>query len=353
MKHTQLLLLAVFLNLFISCSDDETTPIPEPSGAYENGILIANEGPFAGGSGTVSFMSNDYSKIEQNIYQNVNGDNTGNVLNSIGFYDENAYLVANVSNRITVVDRHTFEKISVIEDGLNNPRFFEAINDVGFVTNWGDPLDNSDDYVAAIDLTSGNIISKISVAFGPEKMLVVGNKLYVAHKGGYGHNNLISVIDPALVEVEEEIEVGDVPGSMLVDIKGDLWVLCEGIPAWTGSETNGSLVRINTNTNQVISELDFGTGNHPQFLASEIGYFYYSLNGNVYKMSDTSLQIPTEALISGVFFYNMEVENGVLYGADAKDFASNGSIEIYNLNDASFMNSIPVGIIPGGIYFNN
>ena len=355
MKHSNLLFLAALLTLFISCSDDDDPVItPEPIGAYANGILIANEGPFASGYGSVSYISNDYNTVEQNIYQNVNtGDNVGNVLNSIGFFEDEAYLIANVSNKIAVVDRYTFEKKGLITSGLVNPRHFAGVDGIGYVTNWGDPFDNEDDYVAVIDLTSESIISNIPVDFGPEKMVVVGTRVYVAHKGGYGHNNVITVIDTLTNSIVEEIQVGDVPGSMIVDNRGKLWVLCEGIPSWTGAETNGSLMRINLGTNQIELELDFATNEHPQFLSGDTGNMYYSLDGNIYTMRDTASELPTSESISGVYFYSMEVRDGILYGADAKDYASNGSIEIYDmLGGNSFVQSIPSGIIPGGIYFN-
>ncbi len=354
MKHSKLLLFVALFSFLVSCSDDDPVTPSEPSGAYEKGILISNEGPFGGGFGSVTYIGNDLETVEQNIYQNVNvNDNVGNVLNAIGFYEDTAYLIANVSNKITVVDRYTFEKKSVIQNGLNNPRHFDAVDGIGYVTNWGDPLDESDDYVAVIDLSTESIVTNISVAFGPEKVLALGRKLYVAHKGGYGHNNIISVIDADTYQVDEEIEVGDVPASMADDFKGNLWVLCEGIPSWTGNETNGSLVRIRTSSNEVTLNLDFGAQNHPQFLSADTGYLYYNLNGNIYKMRDTDSELPTTEELSGLYFYNMVVNEGMLYGADAKDYASNGSIEMYSIEGNSFVKSISTGIIPGGIYFNN
>ena len=352
MKNSILLLTALF-SIFISCSDDDPISNPEPLGAYQQGLLISNEGPFASGHGSVTFISRDYNRVEQAIYQSNNAnDNVGNVLNSIGFYEDKAYLVANVSNKITVVDRYTFERKSLFLSGLNNPRYFEAVNGIGFVTNWGDPFDETDDYVAVIDLSSESVIAKVPVDFGPEKIIALGSKIYIAHKGGYGHNNKVTVIDTNNYVVETEIEVGDVPGSMVADFKGNLWVLCEGVPAWTGNETNGSLLRINSSSNEITLKLDFKTQEHPQFLTGELGEFFYYLNGNIYKMRESDSALPIDEELSGLYFYTMEVIDGTLYGADAKDYASNGSIEVYNLAEKSFVTSIPAGIIPGGIYFN-
>ena len=48
----------------------------------------------------------------------------------------------------------------------------------------------------------------------------------------------------------------------------------------------------------------------------------------------------------------MIVDNGRLYGTDAGDFASNGTLLVYDLNAEMELTTLTVGIIPGGIYFN-
>ena len=177
-------LLIVFLFITSCSSDDET--VPAPLGDYVNGILITNEGPFQNGTGTITYVSNDYTTIEQQVFNQVNSADLGSIVQSIGFNDEVAYLVVNNSNKIEVVNRYSFESIVSITDGLMNPRYFISSGTNGYVTNWGDPFDNTDDYIAVIDLLSQTITSTIPVAFGPEKLILINNVLYVAHQGGYG-----------------------------------------------------------------------------------------------------------------------------------------------------------------------
>src|SRR5690554_8182130 len=98
MKNYLTLLFLAFL--FASCSnDDDNQPAPIP-GDYENGILITNEGPFINGSGTITFVSSDFSTVEQNIYRNVNGSDLGNVVQSMGFAGRDAYIVVSNSQKI-------------------------------------------------------------------------------------------------------------------------------------------------------------------------------------------------------------------------------------------------------------
>ena len=54
MKFSKLLLIALSISLFVSCSsDDDDTP----KGAYDNGFFILNEGSKS--LGTISFSSNE------------------------------------------------------------------------------------------------------------------------------------------------------------------------------------------------------------------------------------------------------------------------------------------------------
>lgn len=344
------LLIALSTLFFVACSsDDDNQPVYEPA-AYENGVLVTNEGPFMNGSGSITYISNDYATVSQNIYRTVNGTELGNIVQSMGFNNENAYIVVNNSNKIMVANRYSFEAIDSITTGLVNPRFFESVDgNKGYVTNWGDPNDNSDDYVAVVDLRTNEISANISVAFGPEKMISHNNKVYVAHQGGYGQNNLISVISGT--SVESTITVGDVPNSMVVK-DNNLYVLCGGMPSYAGTETAGSLVKIDLSSGQVSETFAFETTQHPSNLTIDGDNLLYSLDGKVYKVNISSVTLPGTEIIDG-YFYALQANDGKLYATDAGDFASKGSLYIYDLSTNQQIQDFQTGIVPGGIYFNN
>lgn len=341
--------------ILFSCSSDDDIAIitdpPGPLGDYEDGILITNEGPFGTGTGAISFLSNETEVIENNIYQNVNNLELGNIVQSMYLSNDLAYIVVNNSNKIVAVNRYTFEEVTRIEIGLNNPRFMTIENGKGYVTNWGDPFDDSDDFVAIIDLDANTVSSTISVSFGPEKITNIDGKVYVAHKGGFSQNNIVTVIDAASNSIITTIEVGDVPNSMVIS-EGDLWILSEGNPSFTGNETNGSLVKIDSGTNSVTQELNFELTQHPTNLTLEGTNLFYNLDGGIYTTDTASTSLPTNSIIDG-FFYSMTANNGKLYATDAGDFASNGTLKIFDLVTNVEIQSIEVGIIPGGVYFNN
>ncbi|MGK0412426.1 MAG: hypothetical protein ACJA1B_000621 [Polaribacter sp.] len=336
--------------LFASCDNDNDNEPELPKGNYDNGFLIANEGAFSGGTGTVSFISDDYLVTEEKIYNKVNNENIGTILQSIGFNNDDAYLIANVGNKISIADRYTMEKITDITVGLSNPRYIAFANGKGYVTNWGEGSDATDDFIAVIDLASNTISTTISVAEGPEQIVTDGNTLYVSHKGGWGSGNTISVINISSDTLESTITVGNVPDEMVIDSSGNLLVSCEG-SAWSSPELLGSLVTINTSSNAVSATLDYASGFHPNNLVLSDANLYISTSSDVYKMSESSTTMPITAIISTAV-NGMSVNNNKIYVTDLKDYISNGTLKIFDATTNMELKEFTVGLIPSKIYFN-
>lgn len=350
MKSIKLVFLLLTPLFLLSCSDDND-PVQESKGDYEFGYFITNEGPFQNGSGTITFVGDD-GIVQQEVYKNVNGENLGNIVNSMFIDGDRAYIVVNNSSRVVVVDRNTMEKLAVIEgNGVEQPRHFVVVDGAGYLSNWGDPFDPTDDFISVIDLTTDEVMGTISVGEGPERMLGTSAGLFVALQGGFGQNNEVVVIDPSSNQVVQNVQVGDVPNSLQDDGSGNVWVLCGGNPSFTGSETSGKLYKILL-TDLSTTFQEFGPADHPGLLNFDSGQLYYLLNGQVFRMSPGSAELPEEG-IQGLdgFYYGMTVESGELYGTDAGDFASEGSVKVFNVNSGALLNTIGAGIIPGQVVF--
>ena len=353
MKLNKLGAIALFIGLlFTSCSTDDDATMPVPKGDYENGLLISHEGNFGQGNASISYVSYDFNTVEHTIFNTINGQLLGDIAQSMAFNGDFAYIILNVSNKIEVVNRYTFESVATIDTGLSNPRYMAIANGKGYVTNWGDGSNATDDYVAVVNLSTNTLSgTSILVEEGPEKIIASGNSIYVAHEGGFGQNNKITVINGTTDELANIITIGDVPNSLQLDNSGNLWVLCGGKPSWTGDETGGQLFKIDTSDNSATS-IDFGATEHPSFLNFDGGNLYYYLSGSVFKTDLTLSSLPNTPEISGVAFYGMRVKDAILYGLDAKDFQSNGELIVYDLSTNTETNKITLGIIPGAVYFN-
>jgi len=348
--------LTIALGAFLaSCSkDDDGESLP--LGSYDNGILVVNEGPFQNGTGTISYISEDLETVESAIFNTVNDADLGNVIQSMGFANDKAYVVANVSNTIEVVNRYTFEQETTIEEGLENPRYFVALDGKGYVSNWGDAFDETDDYIAVINLTTNAVESTIPVSVGPEKLVAYGGFVYVANKGGYGVNNVLTVINTSTEEVLETITVGEIPNSLQLDSDNNLWVLAQGNGSWPlpENETAGVLSKINTTTNTVEASFNFNGVEHPEYLNIEGDNLYYNLGNDVFVFNTAANALPASPLVThtATSLYGMNVSNNKLYVSDALDYASNGTLLIYDLETKEEEKSITVGLNPNGVYFN-
>ena len=353
MKKIILSIFAMSL-LIVSCSSDDDGTTSEPLGAYEDGIIVSGEGSFSLPS-SISFISEDLMTSENQIYFNTNNETTGGYLQSIGFNDDKAYIVVQ-DGTIKVVNRYTFEKLATISTGLSLPRYIAFEDNTAYVSDWGDPNDTTDDYIAVIDLTSNTVISTIPVSEGPEQILEESDKLYVSHKGGYNVNNVISVIDTSDNSLET-ITVNDVPDEMFIDESGDLLVLSSGANQYWLTPaviTDAAITRINLSDNSIISNLEFPSGEHPSLMTYEDGIAYYILNNEVYSLVDNATSLPTTSLfnITASNAYGLSVNDNQLFVTDAGGFAANSTLLVYDISSGTETNTFSVGVGASKIYFN-
>lgn len=349
-----------------SCSDDDAiTPNKYiPLGKYDSGVLVLNQGGFGHDDASLSYISFDFTKLENDIFSLANEEAIlGDTAQDVAFYGSLGYIILNGSNKIEVVNRYTMKRVGTIETGLSNPRFMAIYNGKGYVTNWGDGSNTNDDYVAVINLATSSVTANISVAEGPEKILEHNGKLYVAHLGGYGFGNKISVIKTTDSSVRT-ITVGDVPNAMA--IKDDfLWVSYGGKPYFAPVETSGGLVKINTATDAVVRAYSYpGDTTHPANLVLSADAAYYTIGSGVYKFALDAAALPAAPVFTtteqgdyGV--YSFAIKQNHIYLGDAGNYQDPGKVYIYSLGTAigqaplgTLEQTYTVGVIPAGFYFN-
>ena len=265
----------------------------------------------------------------------------------------------NISNTIEIVNRYTMVSVATISTGLSNPRYIVFSNGKGYVTNWGDGTDASDDYVAVIDPISNAITTTIPVTEGPEKIIENAGTLYVAHSGGYNFGKTISVINTTTNAVSS-ILVGDIPNAMQID-GSSLWISCAGNPNYAPTETSGKLVQINITNNQLVKSFDFGDATkHPANLVIADSKLFYTLNSGVYSMAINATVLPTEPkfIVNIPTLYGFAIKNFQIYVSGYNIYDQNGTVNIYSLGNSgnspigTLQKSHTVGIGPSGFYFN-
>ncbi len=347
-----LLLLALALSIIGLQSCEKTTTVIPP-GKYEEGVFVVNEGNFGQGNSSLSFIDKDYNTIENNVYYNVNQTALGDQAQSIAFINDKVYIVVSGSNKIEVAEEKNLERKLTIASELRTPRYaIETTEKRAVVSCWGMGSDNTDDYLAVLDTYNDVVIDKIPVEVGPEQLARYENYVFIAHKGAWSTNHIVSVLDLNTMQISKTIPVGDRPNSMVMD-DNYLWVLSGGEPDWTGNETGGKLTKIDLTTLNVIENMDFPQNIHPAHLSKDGDQLYYNIGNDVFKMNITDSALPTSAYITydGSLLYNMEANQGLLFISDAKDYQQEGDVVIYDLTNGQKIKTFTAGIIPGDFGF--
>lgn len=345
MKISKLLLIAVAGSVFFaSCNSDDSSSAP--LGAYDNGVLVLNEGNASAGS--VTYIGEDMTTVSQNIYSAENpGDGIGGYVQSIFFNDDKAYIISNGSNKITIVNRYTFKLIDKIETGFNVPRYGVVVNGKAYVTNLATFGSLTDDFISVINLTTNEVESTIAVNAIADKITEENGKLYVAN-GTYGDGSSVTVINPATSSIVTKIETGNSPNSFEEE-DNVLYVLCSNYTAAT------KLVKINLANNNILSEITFpeSMGN-AQNLNIEDGKIYFNVDSKVFSMALNATSVSETPLFTStaVTVYGFAVEDDKIFVADAKDYNSDGKVFVYSTAGA-LQKEFSVGLIPNGFYFND
>jgi len=348
MKITKLFTLGLVGSFLLnSCSsdDDNISTTPTEDAAYANGVFVVNEGSQS--SGTVSFLGADNTSIENNIFNTVNDMDLGNFVQSMFFDENNAYIISNGSNLITVVDRNTFELVGQVDSGLNIPYYGVIYDGKAYVSNLaGFDEGGADDYVAIIDLENLEVEETIVAGFSIEEV-EEDNGLIYFEGTNFGTGNSIEVFDPSSQTFTKSITTNDGLNSFEID-GSTLFAL-----------SSSKLERIDLSTDTVVSEIEFSenlTG--AKNLDIENGSIYFTSGTSVYQLNQDADEEPTEALLSyestsdfGAM-YGFDVEDEFIYTSDAGDFASNGTVRVYTLS-GEFVNEFTAGVGPNGFYFND
>ncbi len=347
LKYSQFLFLLLISGVLVlsGCGDDES---PEPTLPFETGVFISNEGPFQNGTGTITHFNPDNNTTTQKIFETENARPLGNIVQSITFHNDKAYIVVNNANIVEVVNANTFESVATIE-GLTMPRYFIGISETkGYVSEWGTGGVNG--AIQVIDLTTNTVTKTITTGSGTDRMLMEGNMVYAVNKGGFGTDSTVVAINTTTDELSQTIEVDINPNSIQVK-DNQVFALCNGVNDFynPSSNTPGSLWNITTET----KVFQFSTPNdHPSNLVVDDQNQLYCTNaGQLIQFNEGINVFSTIPLVAKSFYaLGFNATDGYLYGSDALDFASDGFVFRYETNGTK-VDSIQAGIIPGGFAF--
>lgn len=333
-------LLAIAL-LFASCSSDDV--INEiPLGAYENGVFILNEGNFGTPNASVSFVSDDLTIAQNNIFGLVNPTKVlGDVAQSMSFNDDKVFIVVNNSNEIEVVNRNTFQSLATITSHLEQPRYCVSIYGRLYVTNAASQA------VTVYDANSYAYITSIPVNKTVERIIVANGKLFVMN-GAYGSGNEVTVINAVTNTVSTTITVEEGINS-IEEKNGIVYALC-------GNVNRTKLFKINSTTNNATS-IETTTLKDARNMDIDGNKIYYTKGAGVYSMNLNAASFTETPLFSVTdnsfsTFYGFGVIDGRIYSGDANGFSQDGIVTVYS-STGTVLKTLTVGRGPNGFYPNN
>ena len=356
MKRTNfyLIVFVMFGGLFVSCGDDDMIidPVTDPTDpmdtiiveqAYDNGVLIVNEGAFSGGSGTLDYYDRSEDVLLRNVYASENDDQAiGSVLQSVTIIDDNAYLIVNNSAKIEVVDATTMKYKNTI-NGVFSPRYMADLgNGMAVVSEWG--LDGVSGQIKLVDLSSMMVTDSVTVS-GPEQILVANDKVYVANSGGFGESNLVSVHGLDL-QPQMTIPVGKRAIDMVLDVNGDIWVLSGG----SFIDNDGaSLCQIK---NDAVENCVGLSGFPSDLIIDASGEKVYYLENGIVNKINVNVPVTSELLnfafltgnIYGLGFDGIE---NALYIGTTPDFSSESTTYVVN-ESGDEIRALTTGVLTNG-----
>ena len=348
----KILFSTIIVAIIMNCEKDPTA-VDQETKIKLNGAFILNEGGFGHNNGSLSFYSAEDNQVQNGIFNQINGRNLGDVVQSMTIIDTLGFIVVNNSNKIEVISINSWKSVRTIDmPAGSSPRYLaDGGNGKAYVTNL---YTNN---VSVIDLSTYEIETSINVGANPEGITILDDKAYVAISG-FGYGNTISVIDLLSNQVAYTIRVGDNPGSIKIDENEILHILCTGRWGdWNNPDdpgTNGGVYSLDPSSALVTDSLIF-TG-HPSKLCldgDEKGFFINGLN--VVCFSTNSYEIVSDTLITknyndGLYGLDIDPVTAQLFVMEAKDYTQNGSLSIYDL-EGTLLYSYNVGIIPSKAVF--
>ncbi|MBR8535483.1 hypothetical protein KDU71_07925 [Carboxylicivirga sediminis] len=339
------ILFALVALLFASCTNDD----PKPEYPSLKGDFVVCEGGFNKNNGAISFYSAEVS--DNNIFKSVNGRDLGDVVTDFEVVDTLGFIVVNNSQKVELVRMRDFKSVETIDDQqLTYPRFVkQATKSTVYISNG-----SMDGEVLIYDFKKFELVGKIAVGQGPEMMVKIADKMYVANSGGWGADNTISVIDINTSKVVSTIEVGFGTTVLKADAENNLWAFSRGAYDANWQLSDAKIYKISTKTDAVVNSFaipatlaTFGTN---LLAVSPKGYVYY-ISDAVYKMDIDAEVLPTEKWLDQAL-YGIEVnpDYNTVYGMDA----NNNKVLLMNEADASVLSSYSsTSNYPNSVYFNN
>ncbi len=341
-----LLFTAMCLN-FSSCKDeDESVGIGSDATSTDYSCIILNQGNYSESNGSVSILDGK-GNITNHVYTDANGYALASIIES-GFIDNGRLiLICNNEDKIEVVNKSNFKKISTIK-GIVTPRYGVVLSNYLFVTSVPD-WNKMEGYVYKVDLAAAQIDTFIKLEGQPEGIISQDGKIVV----GEGSN--VKVINPTTLAVEKTVKG---PSALNVkhftkDANNNVWASYIGYDQFWNSVGGIAQLNLSKDTIANYTQLDNIAGEgHLSVTPNKSEILYRTVVGAYTPEESCGIssfniasQTPKE-VAKGLGFYgfNVDPKNGDIYTANINGWITNSTLLIYDAQGNVKSNDMTAGV---------
>ena len=193
-----LLKIFIFIMALSSCSQEPVEVVFKDLDT-SGGVFIACEGNFMYGNGSLSFYNDKKNVVNNQLFYAVNNVPLGDVVQSLGLFDDNLFIVVNNSGKVYIADAGSVEYRGVIT-GLSSPRNVHCASaSKAYIS------DLYADHLTILDPSTFE--KKGTVSLGghtSEEMLQIGRFLYIT---SWSFDKYVLVVDTETDFLVDKIEV--------------------------------------------------------------------------------------------------------------------------------------------------
>lgn len=332
-----LVFLGCFGLLLNACAPDDEIDVPAVAEGAQ--VLIANQGNFGWGEGTLSVYYPQTKSIDHAVFKQANSIPLGNVFQSITKVNNSYYFVVNNSGRLVVTDSN-FLEIARNNDFLSPRYFYQKDSETGYMT---DLYANT---IWVVDLKTGAPISQIKTNHWAENGVMLTDRFWYTAP----ETAKIFSVNTSTNSLQDSLNVGQQPESVVQDNGGNLWVLCRGDERM--NET-ANLTRVSISGASPFAETIEVAGVPTSLTYDAQQNVLYYLADGVYRFKIGVDKAPRLWLeIPGAVLFSVAVNpyNGDIYISDSKDFVSRSIVYRYD-KEGMLLDQFEAGIIAGYFFF--
>lgn len=306
-----------------------------PINSSGNKLIIGCEGNFQFSNASISIIDLETDQVASDVYKSLNGSGIGDVLQSFTSKGDTLLVVLNNTGTIKLLDKTNLLEIASFS-GFRSPRYAKFINDQEIVI-----TDLYADQLLRFNLETDSITGSMDVFGGQGQIILSDSLAFVSNLD----QKQIDVIDLKTFTLQESIKLEFVP-THLKYLEVDRFI----VAGTSENNSEESVISVFNSKRELLMStiiLKKLTG-----LDAELGSCFYADSKNVYKydaLSGISANLFAHRCLTP-YSLRFSSSHSLLVICDARDYISNGVVQVFN-TEGMFFNNYDVGIIPQAVQF--